>query len=168
MFIAITLLLLGEWLYKGATTGLTEVERQDIELQKQTVEIAKKVIDERRTKGSIEAYIMPESYDEDTERRLAVVRQQWREATSGDFQSEQTQFEKEQVTAILKPSVTQEKESLTGRKKYGLVDEIGGHIDFVCEDVMGEIKMDKFDEDEDADYNLSFAEREKRAMVSTF
>ncbi|XP_055388375.1 LOW QUALITY PROTEIN: uncharacterized protein LOC129616893 [Condylostylus longicornis] len=154
-----------DWLYQEDKGMLTKAERRDIELHKETVRLAKTVREERKMKGSLDAYVMPESYDEDTEKRLAVVRQPWRENAERAqvFQSEQSQLEAERISEAQKPSILQEKESLAGRHQFGLVDETGATIEFVCEDTMAEIKPDDED-DEEADYNLSRAEREKRAL----
>lgn len=139
-----------------------------MELHKESVGLAKTLKEERKLKGSIDAYLMPESYDEDTERRLAVVRQPWKETTTAlgeqAFRSEQTQLEAEKLLAAQKPTISQEKQALAGRQKFGFVNDFGAEIEFVCEDTIAEIKLDDED-DEKADYNLSRADREKRALV---
>ncbi|OEH78354.1 pre-mRNA splicing factor [Cyclospora cayetanensis] len=59
-----------EWLYSQVEDKLTPEERRALELRKETLELAKTVIRERQDREEIEAYIMPEAYDEDLQARL--------------------------------------------------------------------------------------------------
>lgn len=161
-----------EWLYKGTAIALSDAEKRDIRLQRQTLDIAKRVIVERKEKGSLDAYVMPESYDDTTEKRLAVVRQKWKESavdsglTESTFTSDQTILETQRGVGVPQPKILKEKEALAKRdRQYALMDETGAEIEFVPGDVLSEtLPFDILEDEGNESYNLGREEREQRAL----
>jgi hypothetical protein len=163
-------LLSGEWLYKGLSFNISEAEKRDMELQKETLNIAKKVIQERKTKGGLDTYLMPESYDDATEKRLAVLKQKWKESsTSGvsapSFLSEQTILEADRGVGATVPTIFKEKQALANTgKMYGFMDDSGAEIEFEEGDLLAEQLI----KESDSVYNMSQSERDEKALVKRF
>ncbi|XP_053991865.1 uncharacterized protein LOC128883485 [Hylaeus volcanicus] len=155
-----------EWLYKGLSFNISEAEKQDMELQKETLTIAKKVIQERKTRGALDTYLMPESYDDATEKRLAVLKQKWKESsTSGvsapSFLSEQTILEADRGVGATVPTIFKEKQALANTgKMYGFMDDSGAEIEFEEGDLLAEQLIKQ----SDSIYNMSQSERDQKAL----
>eukprot|EP00923_Selenidium_pygospionis_P045261 GHVN01078096.1.p1 GENE.GHVN01078096.1~~GHVN01078096.1.p1 ORF type:complete len:923 (+),score=166.05 GHVN01078096.1:32-2800(+) len=155
-----------EWLYKNIAAS--ELEREDLKLQKEAVGIAKKVVEDRDKKDDIDAYVMPASYDEDEEARLAVLSRRYiPDKDKGKPPvSEHELWEKRQTDAAIAKYGSQQHEGDTSNK-YDLLDEFGATIEFVSSDMLPAIKLDdRGDSDEDEENtNLSRAEREAKIVA---
>lgn len=164
-----------EWIFTGQK--LTEEERRDMELEKKTLEIAKTAVAERASRGHVDVYVMPDSYDEDTEKRLNVMTQKYVEERRQ--LSEQQLIERQKTSAALVRFGAQKGRrerladegfsSLAGRDstedgegksarggKYDLLNEEGLKIDFELLEVHGKQALD------DEDWNLSREEKEEK------
>lgn len=130
------------------------------------------MISERRERGDLDAYVMPESYDDATEKRLAVVRQKWKESAVGSgpasFVSDQAVLESQLGLDAPRPQIIREKQKLAGKdRQYTLMDDAGAEIEFVPGDVLSEtLPFDVEGDDASASYNLTREEREQMALVS--
>ncbi|PHJ24317.1 pre-mrna splicing factor rna [Cystoisospora suis] len=172
-----------EWIYTGQK--LTDEERKDLELEKKTLEIAKTAIAERSSRGVVDTYVMPDSYDEDTEKRLSVMTQKYVEEKK--HLSDQQLIEQQKTSAALvrfgaqkgrkerelrSQTTTLEDEERRGRRKgedmssssfsserkgeYGLLNEEGIQIYFELLEIHGKQALDG------DDWNLSKEEKEEK------
>ncbi|KAL8433845.1 hypothetical protein ACSSS7_003589 [Eimeria intestinalis] len=127
-----------EWLYSQVADKLTPEERRALELRKETLELAKTAIRERQGREEIEAYIMPEAYDEDLQARLKVMQQPYQEPKQQ--LGEQRLLEQQKTQAALVHFGARE-----GRDQgptYRLVDESGAEIEFEARETHGPITPD--------------------------
>lgn len=122
-----------EWLYSQVQDKLTPEEKRALELRKETLELAKTVIKERQGKEEIEAYIMPEAYDEDLQARLRVMQQPYQEPKQQ--LSEQRLLEQQKTQAAIVHFGA--REGRTQAPEYKLVDDTGAAIEFEARETHG-------------------------------
>ncbi|XP_026193285.1 pre-mRNA-splicing factor ATP-dependent RNA helicase DHX16 [Cyclospora cayetanensis] len=122
-----------EWLYSQVEDKLTPEERRALELRKETLELAKTVIRERQDREEIEAYIMPEAYDEDLQARLRVMQQPYQEPKQQ--LSEQRLLEQQKTQAALAHFGA--REGRLQASEYKLIDETGASIEFEARETHG-------------------------------
>ncbi|PFH37706.1 putative pre-mRNA-processing protein 8 [Besnoitia besnoiti] len=143
-----------EWMFAGEK--LTEQEKKDLEVERTTLEIAKTVVREREARGVIDSYVMPDSYDEDQQARLNVMNQKYVEAK--EHVSEQLLVERQKAAyAHVAFGAQKGREDDANRKKYALLNEEGGTIDFELLETHGKQPLD------DEDWNLSREDKEEKA-----
>ncbi|KAF8820441.1 putative pre-mRna-splicing factor ATP-dependent Rna helicase [Cardiosporidium cionae] len=136
---------------------LTKFEKEDFKLKKGTFSLAKKAVEDRMNRGKIEAYVMPDSYDEDTEARLAVLSQNYQEEKKKPTSEQQLWEQHQAAAAIAKFGSRKGREKIGKRKEYDFLGEDGASIDFVALETHGALS-----DDDAAEWNLSKTERDAR------
>eukprot|EP00918_Siedleckia_nematoides_P047207 GHVU01103390.1.p1 GENE.GHVU01103390.1~~GHVU01103390.1.p1 ORF type:complete len:451 (-),score=82.71 GHVU01103390.1:370-1722(-) len=145
-----------EWVYQHVP--VTEAERKDLDLERAGLEAAETVTKERETSGDFQSYVLPDSYDEDMQKRLAVAYQKAKPEKK--VLSEQQVWEEHQTKAsVAKYGALSGKEKV----KYDLLDAYGNAIEFTDADTLPQIKFQ--DDEEGADYDLSRDERAKKSQL---
>lgn len=130
-----------EWLYKQVESELTEEERRDLELRKETLELARKAIQERRGRGEIEGYVMPEAYDDDLQARLKVMHQPYQEPKHQ--MTEQEIVEKQKTQAAIVHFGAKSGRTPEQKAEYKLIDESGAAIEFEASEVYAPSKTEE-------------------------
>lgn len=128
-----------EWLYSQIEEKLSAEEKRALELRKETLELAKTVIKERQSNEEVEAYIMPEAYDEDLQARLRVMQQPYQEPKQQ--LSEQRLLEQQKTQAAIVHFGARE-----GRAQgfdYKLLDDTGAAIEFEARETHGPLMQNK-------------------------
>ncbi|CEM33558.1 unnamed protein product [Vitrella brassicaformis CCMP3155] len=145
-----------EWMYQGVK--ITDKEKRDLELQRQTLEAAKRLRDERANRGQTDDYVIPEAYDEDQDKRMGVLSTRYQEEKRPE--TEQEIWERQQTSAAVAHfGAKRGKDSR--QKKYDLVVD---SIDFVSfdGDIASELKREEEQDEEEA--ALSIKERKARSL----
>eukprot|EP01069_Polyplicarium_translucidae_P000235 Polyplicarium_translucidae@DN1132_c0_g1_i2.p1 len=140
---------------------LTSSESAALREQKESLAAATAIVGDRKEKSRIEAYEMPESYDDDTERRMAVVHRRYLDQHADErekrFVSEHELWEQHQTASATAKFGAQS--GVTAGPEYSLLGPDFKPIDFVA----GEVTAELLPEGEEPEWMMSRAERDEKA-----
>lgn len=123
----------GELSHKTAGESVDEEHLKAHELDKERLKLAKSIHEERLSNSTLDAYQMPENYDDDQSKRLAIVKARIAQTDSVQNRRPVTDlqlWEAQQTQAGLLKSTPSTAANARAAK---LLDERGNEIDFVLD-----------------------------------
>eukprot|EP01054_Gregarina_sp_Poly1_P004030 Gregarina_sp_Poly_1__4029@NODE_221_length_11248_cov_177_758072_g195_i0_p1_GENE_NODE_221_length_11248_cov_177_758072_g195_i0NODE_221_length_11248_cov_177_758072_g195_i0_p1_ORF_typecomplete_len860_score136_82Flavi_DEAD/PF07652_14/1_2e27HA2/PF04408_23/1_4e26OB_NTP_bind/PF07717_16/5_7e19DEAD/PF00270_29/1_3e14DEAD/PF00270_29/4_1e03Helicase_C/PF00271_31/7_5e13AAA_19/PF13245_6/2_1e03AAA_19/PF13245_6/1_8e08AAA_22/PF13401_6/2e07AAA_22/PF13401_6/5_1e03ResIII/PF04851_15/1_2e05Herpes_ori_bp/PF02399_15/7_3e0 len=148
----------GERWYGTGEALVDEKRLQAHELEKKNLELAKQVREEREANTDLDAYLMPDSYDEDESKRLALMRAKITETPSLRRQrplSETEKWEQQQGKAAEIKFGAQDR-AVDKTAAAAIFTEEGQEIQFVLKSTLTQLADTQQD---DEWWNMSLAER---------
>eukprot|EP00919_Chromeraceae_sp_WS-2016_P020308 GHVR01048354.1.p1 GENE.GHVR01048354.1~~GHVR01048354.1.p1 ORF type:complete len:513 (+),score=154.21 GHVR01048354.1:53-1540(+) len=123
-----------EWLYKNI--NLTEIEKKDLKIQRGTYEFAQNIVSEREKWGDVDAYHMPDIYDDEevTNDRFKVLKQRYK--AEKKHITEQDKWELGQIGAAVAHYGSKDKKDFINDKNNDNNQLIFPEIDFISEEIM--------------------------------